>query len=181
MRRHLTAFAALAVAGGMLLTPGTAHAAAPQAAPQGAAAQADQPLSPLKTTVNYPKVTWPGDPIYYTLKIKNVGKWYTDIAYVGGYLPKQVSKVRIVSKPRGAYCEVTGREIGCLLDTLNPGKSTTLKVKAWVNRNARGTAVAEFGSASIDVPAGGLGTFNIHGIDVGTDIKYVRVKTKVLR
>lgn len=179
MRRHLTAFAAIALAGGMLLTPGTANAAAPRiTAPQGVA---DQPLAPLKTTVSYPRRAWAGDSYVYTLRIKNVGEWYTDIAYVGGYLPSQASKVRIIGKPSGSYCEVSGREVGCLLDTLNPGRTATLKVRVWLRNSARGTATADFGSASIDVPAGGLGTLDIHGIDVGTDVKYVRVKTRVLR
>ncbi|WP_440067862.1 hypothetical protein [Streptosporangium sp. OZ121] len=179
MRRHLTAFAAIALAGGMLLTPGTANAAASLAtAPQGVV---DQPLAPLKTTVSYPRRAWAGDSYVYTLRVKNVGEWYTDIAYVGGYLPSQVSKVRIVGKPSGSYCEVSGRDVGCLLDTLNPGRTATLKVRVWLRNGARGTATADFGSASIDVPAGGLGTLDIHGIDVGTDVKYVRVKTRVLR
>ncbi|MEU4533719.1 hypothetical protein AB0G15_02520 [Streptosporangium sp. NPDC023825] len=71
--------------------------------------------------------------------------------------------------------------MGCLLDTLNPGRTATLKVRVWLRGGARGTATADFGSASIDVPAGGPGTLDIHGIDVGTDVKYVRVKTRVLR
>ncbi|WP_329426594.1 hypothetical protein OG339_41020 [Streptosporangium sp. NBC_01495] len=179
MRRHLTAFAAIALAGGMLLTPGTANAAAPRiTAPQGAA---NQPLAPLRTTVFYPRRAWAGDSYVYTLKIKNVGRWYTDIAYVGGHLPSQVSRIRITGKPPGSYCEVSGREVGCLLDTLNPGRTATLKVRVWLKNGARGTATANFGSVSIDVPAGGLETLDIHGIDIGTDVKYVRVKTQVLR
>ncbi|WP_433249710.1 hypothetical protein ACQPYK_02870 [Streptosporangium sp. CA-135522] len=51
----------------------------------------------------------------------------------------------------------------------------------WLRDSARGTATAEFASASIDVPAGGLDTLNIRGIDTGTDLKYVRVKTRILR
>ncbi|MGJ6965074.1 hypothetical protein ACSDR0_24500 [Streptosporangium sp. G11] len=179
MRRHLTAFAAIALAGGMLLTPGTANAVAPRiTASQGVA---DKPLAPLRTTVSYPRRAWAGDSYVYTLKIKNIGSWYTDIAYVGGYLPTQVSKIRIIGKPSGSYCEISGREVGCLLDTLNPGRTATLKVRVWLRNSARGTASANFGSVSIDVPAGGLDTLNIHGIDVGTDVKYVRVKTRVLR
>ncbi|MEU0478600.1 hypothetical protein ABZ260_05340 [Streptosporangium sp. NPDC006013] len=181
MRRHLTAFAAIALAGGMLLTPGTANAAAPRiTAPQGTV-HTDKPLAPLKLTVTYPRRAWAGDSYVYTLTTKNVGKWYTDIAYIGGYLPSQVSKVRVIRKPAGSYCEISGREVGCLLDTLNPGKTATIKVRVWLKNSARGTATADFGSASIDVPAGGLGTFDIHGIDIGSDVKYVRVKTRVLR
>ncbi|MFF5108479.1 hypothetical protein [Streptosporangium sp. NPDC000509] len=179
MRRHLAAIAAIALAGGMLLTPATANASAPPiTAPQKVAGP---PLAPLKTTVFYPRKAWAGDSYVYTLKVKNVGKWYTDIAYVGGRLSPHISKIRIVGKPAGSYCEISGREVGCLLDTLNPGKTATLKVKVWLKNGARGTATANFGSVSIDVPAGGLDTFDIYGIDIGTDIKYVRVKTRVLR
>jgi hypothetical protein len=175
MRRHLTAFAAIALAGGMLLTPGGANAAA--AAPT--TAHVAPPLSPLKLTAHYPRRVYAGDTITYTLKTRNVGDWATDIAYVGGYVPRQARKVRITG-PSGSICEADGREVGCLLDTLKPGRSVTIKVKVWLKSSARGTAAAEFASASIDVPAGGLDTLDIHGIDVGTDLKYVRVKTRIL-
>ncbi|MEU4830563.1 hypothetical protein [Streptosporangium sp. NPDC023615] len=181
MRRHLTALAALALAGGVLLTPGSASAAAPAAAPQGTAAHAGKPLSPLRLTAYFPRGAWAGDAYVYTLKIKNVGKWYTDIAYVEGVLPRQASGVRIVGRPAGSRCEVSGRRMGCFLDTLNPGRSATVKVKVWLRNSASGTATAEFGSTSIDVPAGGLGTFDVHGIDITGDVKYVKVRTRIHR
>ncbi|GAA3109120.1 hypothetical protein [Streptosporangium carneum] len=176
MRRHLTAFAAIAMAGGLLFVPQSASAAA---APQ-TAALATPPLSPLKLTAYYPRKAWAGDTIVYTLKSRNVGDWPTDIAYVGGYVPKQARKVQIIG-PSGAYCEVDGREVGCLLDTLKPGRTATVKVKVWLRGSARGTATAEFATASIDVPAGGIDTLDIHGIDTGVDLKYVKVRTRILR
>ncbi|MGV9777962.1 hypothetical protein [Streptosporangium sp. NPDC003464] len=175
MRRHLTASAVIALAGGLLLAPGTANAA--PAVP--AAAHVNPPLSPLKLTAFYPRRAYAGDTITYTLKTKNVGEWSTDIAYIGGYVPKQARKVQITG-PSGSVCDVDRREVGCLLDTLRPGRTATVKVKVWLRSSARGTASAEFASASIDVPAGGLDTLNIHGIDVGSDLKYVRVKTRII-
>ncbi|GIH80403.1 DUF11 domain-containing protein [Planobispora longispora] len=179
MRRHLTAFAATALAGGMLLVP---HAASAQThtAPARTAAQQSAPLSPIKLTASYPRRAYAGKTITYTLKAKNVGDWYSDIVYVGGYVPKQARKVQITG-PSGSYCDVDGREVGCLLDTLNPGKSATVKVKVWLRSGASGTATAEFASASIDVPAGGLDTLNIHGVETGVDLKYVKVKTRIVR
>ncbi|MFF5209973.1 hypothetical protein [Streptosporangium sp. NPDC000396] len=180
MRRHLTAFAAIALAGGMLLVPQAANAdAAGTAATTQAAARAAKPLSPLKLTAYYPRRAWAGDTIVYTLKTKNVGDWATDIAYIGGYAPRQARKVQITG-PSGAYCEADGREVGCLLDTLKPGRSATVKVKVWLRGSAEGTATAEFATASIDVPSGGIDTLNIHGLDTGVDLKYVKVKTRIL-
>ncbi|GHH71678.1 hypothetical protein GCM10017673_25480 [Streptosporangium violaceochromogenes] len=176
MRRHLTALAALALAGGMLFVPQSANAAA---APQSATL-ASPPLSPLKLTAYYPRRAWAGGTIVYTLKSKNVGEWATDIAYVGGRVPRQARKVRITG-PSGSYCEADGREVGCLLDTLRPGRTATVTVKVWLRGSARGTAAAEFATASIDVPAGGIDALDIHGIDAGVDLKYVKVKTRVLR
>ncbi|GAA3126718.1 hypothetical protein GCM10010466_16960 [Planomonospora alba] len=130
----------------------------------------------------YPRRAYSGRTITYTLKVKNVGDWYTDVAYIGGYTPKQAYKIRVTG-PSGSYCEVDAdrREVGCLLDRLNPGKTATVKVKVWLRSGARGTATAEFASASIDVPAGGLDTLNIHGLDTGVDLKYVKVKTTIVR
>ncbi len=176
MRRHLTAFAAIALAGSTLFVTQSANAAA--AAPQSAALAA-RPLSPLKLTAYYPRRAWAGDTIVYTLKTRNAGDWATDIAYVGGYVPKQARKVQIIG-PSGSYCEADGREVGCLLDTLKPGRTATIKVKVWLRNSARGTATAEFATASIDVPAGGIDTLDIHGIDTGVDLKYVKVKTRIL-
>lgn len=176
MRRHLTAFAALALAGSTLFVTQSADAAT---APQ-TAALATPPLSPLKLTAYYPRKAWAGDTIVYTLKSRNVGDWPTDIAYIGGYVPKQARRVQITG-PSGSYCEADGREVGCLLDALKPGRTATVKVKVWLRNSAGGTATAEFATASIDVPAGGVDTLNIHGIDAGVDLKYVKVRTRVLR
>ena len=176
MRRHLTAFAAFALTGGLLFVPQSANAApAPRTAPL-----VSPPLSPLKLTAYYPRRAWAGDTIVYTLKSRNVGEWATDIAYVGGYVPRQARKVRITG-PSGSYCEADEREVGCLLDTLKPGRTATVKVKVWLKSGARGTATAEFATASIDVPAGGLDTLNIHGLDTGVDLKYLKVRTRILR
>ncbi|GGK80167.1 hypothetical protein Ppa06_51010 [Planomonospora parontospora subsp. parontospora] len=182
MRRPLTVLAAITVAGGMLLVPQTANAQTFQhrAANAPVTAQQAPPLSPLKLTAYYPRRAYAGRTITYTLKTKNVGDWYTDIAYVGGYVPKQAYKVRITG-PSGSYCEADGREVGCLLDRLNPGRTATVKVKVWLRGSARGTAAAEFATASIDVPAGGLDTLDIHGLDTGVDLKYVKVRTRILR
>ncbi|MEU0518826.1 hypothetical protein [Streptosporangium sp. NPDC006007] len=176
MRRHLTAFAAFALTGGLLFVPQSANAApAPRTAPL-----VSPPLSPLRLTAYYPRRAWAGDTIVYTLKSRNVGEWATDIAYVGGSVPRQARKVRITG-PSGSYCEADGREVGCLLDTLKPGRTATVKVKVWLKGGARGTATAEFATASIDVPAGGLDTLNIHGLETGVDLKYLKVRTRILR
>ncbi|GAA5074638.1 hypothetical protein GCM10023259_076480 [Thermocatellispora tengchongensis] len=186
MRRHLSVLAALAIGGSaaVLATPGTAAAApahVPAVTPALAPVKAGPPLSPLKLTVYYPKAVYQGGAITYTLKTKNVGEYATDIAYVGGLVPKGVSKVRIISKPSGAYCERSGREVGCLLDTLKPGRTATIKVKAWLSRRTTGNAYAEFASASIDVPAGQPEVLDIYGLELGTDLRYVKVKTRIVR
>ncbi|MER7128890.1 hypothetical protein [Streptosporangium saharense] len=184
MRRHLTAFAATAMAAGVLFVPQSANAATapPTVATLGASAGAlaSPPLSPLKLTAYYPRSAWAGDTIVYTLKTRNVGSWPTDIAYVGGYVPKQARRVQIVG-PSGSYCEAKGREVGCLLNRLRPGRTASVKVKVWLRGGARGTATAEFATASIDVPAGGIDTLDIYGIDAGVDLKYVKVRTRILR
>ncbi|MEV7009583.1 hypothetical protein [Streptosporangium sp. NPDC051022] len=177
MRRHLTAFAALALAGSTLFVTQSANAAA--AAPRTASV-ATPPLSPLRTNVHYPRVAWSGDTVVYTIYTKNVGQWSTDIAYIGGYVPSQARRVQITG-PSGSYCEADGREVGCLLDRLRPGRTVAVKVKIWLRNSARGTATARFASASIDVPAGGIDTLNIHGIDTGVDLKFVTVKTRIRR
>ncbi|MFC4058609.1 hypothetical protein ACFOWE_09910 [Planomonospora corallina] len=182
MRRPLTALAAFAMAGGLLLAPQTANAQTAGVTPPVAGVQETPPLSPLKVTAYYPRRVYAGRTITYTLKIKNVGKWYTDIAYVAGETPKQAYKVRVTG-PKGSYCEADAdkREIGCLLDRLDAGESATVKVKVWLRSSARGTATAEFASASIDVPAGGIDTLDMYGLETGVDLKYVKVKTKIVR
>ncbi|GII02201.1 hypothetical protein Pta02_42090 [Planobispora takensis] len=181
MRRHLTAFATVAMAGSLLLAPQAANAATANLTPATAAsAQQAPPLSPLKLTAYYPHRAYAGGTITYTLKVKNVGDLATDLAYIGGYAPKQARKVQITG-PSGSYCEADGREVACLFDRVKPGKSVTVKVKVWLRGGASGTATAEFATASIDVPAGGLETLNIDNLDTGVDLKYVKVKTRILR
>ncbi|GGS62458.1 hypothetical protein GCM10010156_21720 [Planobispora rosea] len=179
MRRHLTALAATALAGGMLFVPHAANAQT-HTAPARTAVQEPAPLSPIKLTASYPRRAKAGTTITYTLKAKNAGEWASDIVYVVGYVPKQAGKVKVTG-PSGSYCEVDKREIACLLDTLNPGKTATVKVKVWLRSSSSGTATAEFASASVDVPAGGLDAFEVHGYEPGVDLKYVKVKTRITR
>ncbi|GIH90890.1 DUF11 domain-containing protein [Planobispora siamensis] len=148
--------------------------------PATASAQQAPPLSPLKLTAYYPRRVYAGDTITYTLKAENAGDLATDLVYIGGYVPKQARKVQITG-PSGSYCEADGREVACLFDRIKPGRTVTVKVKVWLRGGASGTATAEFATASIDVPAGGVETLSIDNLDTGVGLKYVKVETRILR
>ncbi|MFC6079538.1 hypothetical protein [Sphaerisporangium aureirubrum] len=185
MRRHLSALAALAVAGSLagsaLAVPATA-ATAP-AAPASAARITPSPQSPLKATVYYNKYVRRGGSFTYTIKSKNVGEWPTDFAGLLAILPKGASKTRVVSKSSSTVCDIEKRELICFFDTLKPGRTTTVKVKVWLKRSTKGSVYGEFGTFSVDVP-GGVDITNpeeLDKLDLAQDIKYLKVRTKIIR
>ncbi|WP_181871247.1 DUF11 domain-containing protein [Sphaerisporangium album] len=185
MRRHLSALAALTVAGTLvgasLAAPATAAISA-ASAPASAAHVAVKPQSPLTTKVVWNKAVRVGGTITYTLKSTNKGEWATDLAGLFATLPKGASKVRVVSKSK-AFCELSGRDLFCIYDTLDPGKSAGLKVKVWLKKSTRGTAVAEFGHFSIDVPAGVDVTNEeeLNKLDIQNEVLWKSFKTKIVR
>ncbi|MEU9887270.1 hypothetical protein AB0M95_21170 [Sphaerisporangium sp. NPDC051017] len=185
MRRHLSALAALTIAGSLagasLAAPATAATTAASAS-ASAAHVAAAPQSPLTTKVVWDKAVRAGGTITYTLKSTNKGEWATDLAGLFGTLPKGASKVRVVSKSK-AYCELSGRSLFCIYDTLEPGKSAGLKVKVWLKKSTRGTAVAEFGHFSIDVPSGVdiTNEEELNKLDIQDEILWKNFKTKIVR
>lgn len=184
MRRHLSVLAALTVAGSLagsaLAVPASA---APTAAPVSVSHVSAAPQSPLKTTVLYNKYVRRGGSYTYTIKAKNTGEWATDLAGLYAWLPKGASKYRVIKKSRFTWCDFERRELLCVFDTLKPGASTTIKIKVWLKRATKGNLYGEFGTFSVDVP-GGVDVTDpeeIAKLDLAEDIKYIRVKTKVIR
>ncbi|MDH2426738.1 hypothetical protein [Sphaerisporangium sp. TRM90804] len=181
MRRHLSALAALALAGSLA---GASLAVPAAAASAPAASHAlTAPQSPLKFKVQYPKAVKKGGTITYTIKSTNVGEWPTDLAALLAKLPKGASKIRVVGKPSTAFCEASGRDLFCLFDTIKPNRSATVKVRVWLKKSTKGNAYAEFGTVSIDVPSGVDVTNEeeLDKLDLQDDVKYAKVKTRILR
>ncbi|GAA3792020.1 hypothetical protein GCM10022226_08910 [Sphaerisporangium flaviroseum] len=183
MRRHLSTLAALTLAGSLagasLAMPATAATPAPASATRTVAA----PQSPLKTVVQWNRTVRRGGTITYSLKSTNKGEWPTDLAAMFGTLPKGASKMRVVSKASSTFCDISGRDLFCLFDTIKPNRSTSLKVKVWLKRSTKGTAVAEFASISVDVPEGVDVTNEeeLEKLDLQDDVKFHAFKTKILR
>ncbi|MEO3811318.1 hypothetical protein ABGB17_20180 [Sphaerisporangium sp. B11E5] len=185
MRRHLSVLAALTVAGSLagsaLAVPASAAPAA--AAPVSVSHVSAAPQSPLKTTVLYNKYARRGGSYTYTVKAKNVGEWATDFAGLLALMPKGAAKYRVISKSRFTWCDFEGRELLCVFPTLDPGKSTSVKIKVWLKRSTKGSVYGEFGTFSVDVP-GGVDINDpeeLEKLDLAQDVKYLRVKTKIIR
>ncbi|GII63108.1 hypothetical protein Skr01_31930 [Sphaerisporangium krabiense] len=188
MRRYLSACAALTVAGALA----GASLAAPASAATTTAASAQhtatttqaaaKPQSPLYTRIVWNKAVRRGGTITYSVKSTNQGEWATDVAGLFAKLPRGASKIRVVSRSK-AFCEVSGRDLFCLYDTLNSGRSASLKVKVWLKRSTRGTAVAEFGHFSIDVPAGVdiTNEEELNKLDIQNQINWKTFKTRIVR
>ncbi|MEU8268772.1 hypothetical protein AB0B89_16565 [Sphaerisporangium sp. NPDC049002] len=186
MRRHLSALAALTLAGSLagasLAVPALADAPAATATASATQAVA-APQSPLYTSVVWNKYVRRGGYITYTLKSTNKGEWSTDLAGIFGRLPKGASKARVVGKASGTYCGISGRDLFCIYDTLKPNRSTTLKVRVWLKKSTTGTAAAQFGHFSIDVPEGVDVTNEeeLEKLDIQSQVKYRTFKTRILR
>jgi hypothetical protein len=184
MRRHLSVLAALTLAGSlagtMVAVPATA-ATAPASITR--INPTPTPQSPLKVTVYYNKYVRKGGSFTYTIKSKNVGEWPTDFAGLLGILPKGAAKTKVVSKASTTWCDIEKRDLVCLFDTVKPGRTTTVKIKVWLKRGTKGSAYGEFGTFSVDIP-GGVDITNpeeIDKLDLAEDIKYLKVRTKILR
>ncbi|MFC4589071.1 DUF11 domain-containing protein [Sphaerisporangium corydalis] len=182
MRRHLSALAALTLAGSLagasLAIPATA-AAAPASATQAVAA----PQSPLYTKVIWNKTVRRGGTITYSLKSTNKGEWPTDFAGILGSLPRGASKIRVVGAGSKTFCDVSGRELFCIFDTLKPNKSASFKIKVWLKRSTHGYAYADFGAFSIDVPEGVDVTNEeeLDKLDLQSDAKFKSFRTRIVR
>ncbi|MFC4529776.1 hypothetical protein [Sphaerisporangium dianthi] len=187
MRRHLSALAALTLAGALasasLAVPATAGTVAVTTAPASATHVAAAPQSPLSTRVLWNRTVRRGGAITYSLKSTNKGEWPTDVAGVFGIIPKGAAKVRVISKASATYCAIEKRELFCVFDTLKPGRSTSLKVRVWLKNSTKGTAVAQFGSYSIDVPPGVdiTNEDELARLDIQDDLRYDSFKTRIIR
>ncbi|WP_405143538.1 hypothetical protein OG589_38590 [Sphaerisporangium sp. NBC_01403] len=191
MRRHLSALAALTLAGSLagasLAIPASADTAAATtavtAAPASATKAVAAPQSPLYTRVVWNKAVRRGGVITYSLKSTNKGEWPTDLAGVFGQLPKGASKARVVGKASSTYCGLSGRDLFCVFDTLKPNRSTTLKIRVWLKKSTKGTAVAQFAHFSVDVPEGVDVTNEeeLDKLDLQNQLNYRAFKTKILR
>jgi hypothetical protein len=185
MRRYLSTCAALTLAGSLVgASLALPAAAATTASPVTASATqvAAAPQSPLYTRVVWNRTVRRGGTITYSLKSTNKGEYPTDLAGIFGKLPRGASKIRVVSKSK-AFCELTGRDLFCIYDTLGPDRSAGLKVKVWLKKSTKGTAVGEFGHFSIDVP-GGVDVTNeeeLEKLDLQSEIDYKAFRTKITR
>ncbi|WP_248962351.1 hypothetical protein [Sphaerisporangium perillae] len=187
MRRHLSALAALTLAGSLagasLAVPATADATAATAAPASVTHVAAAPQSPLSTSIRWNRLVRRGGTITYSLKSTNKGEFATDLAGIFARLPKGASKIRVVGKASSTLCEVSGRDLFCIFDTLNPGRSTTLKIRVWLKRSTHGTASARIGSYSIDVPPGVdiTNEDELERLDLQNEVLWKTFKTRIVR
>ncbi|GGK98896.1 hypothetical protein Sme01_60070 [Sphaerisporangium melleum] len=189
MRRHLSALAALTLAGSLagasLAGPATADSAAATAATASASATrvAAAPQSPLAMKVSWNKVVRRGGAITYTIKSTNKGEWPTDLAGIFGALPKGASKARVVGKASSSLCGIDRKELFCIFDTLKPNRSTTVTVRVWLKNSVKGAVASQFGTYSIDVPPGVDVTNEdeLERLDLQNEIKWKSYRTKIVR
>ncbi|MFD0886176.1 hypothetical protein ACFQ08_16650 [Streptosporangium algeriense] len=142
--RRLAAVALATALGGTLLVQPPAAAAVAEARPTTASA-------PFRYEVYFPKYTYRGGNLTYTVKVRNKrvrGQHY--VALVGDF-STHFRTVRVISKPRSVKCSVKRRSVLCLISSLDKGDATTIKLRGWVGPR-RGTAVARFGAAVTDDP-----------------------------
>ncbi|MEU1882528.1 hypothetical protein ABZ470_34920 [Streptosporangium sp. NPDC020072] len=163
-RRLAAAALAAALGGALLVQPSTAAAA--EARPTAASA-------PFRYEVSFPKYTYRGGNLTYTVKVRNKrvkGQHY--VALVGDF-STHFRTVRVISKPRSVKCSVKRRSVLCLVSSLDKGDATTIKLRGWVG-SRRGTAVARFGAAVTDNP-------NVSAKRLAKEIRsHLSAKSKVL-
>ncbi|WP_214409993.1 hypothetical protein [Sphaerisporangium fuscum] len=187
MRRPLSALAALTLAGSLagasLALPAGAATAAAGAPATAAHTAAARPQSPLSTSVRWPRAVLRGGVITYSIKSTNKGEYPTDLAGIFGILPAGASKVRVTGKSSGTYCATSGRELFCIYKTLAPRQSTGLKVRVWLKKSTKGTAVGKFGHYSIDVPAGVdiTNEVELQRLDIQNQVDYKAFRTRIVR
>ncbi|GII81236.1 hypothetical protein Sru01_62180 [Sphaerisporangium rufum] len=187
MRRHLSSIAALALAGSLagtaLAAPAGAAAADTGPAATLTTATASSPQSPLDTRIRWNKTVRRGGTITYEFKSTNKGEWPTDLAGISGILPAGISKARVVGKSSATECAVDRHQVFCIYGQLAPGRSTSVKVRVWLKKSTKGTALAQFGHYSIDVPAGVDVTNEdeLNRLDVQGQVDYKFFKTKIVR
>ncbi|MBB4915579.1 hypothetical protein ACFY19_06865 [Streptosporangium saharense] len=144
-RRFAAVALAAALGGTLLVQPATAVAA------PAAAASTATTVAPFRYEVYFPKYTYRGGNLTYTVKVRNNkvrGQHY--VALVGEF-SSNFRAVRVVSKPRSVRCSVKGRTVLCLISSLDKGDVTSFKLRGWVGPR-RGTATVRFGAAVTSNP-----------------------------
>ncbi|WP_214409992.1 hypothetical protein [Sphaerisporangium fuscum] len=185
MRRHLSALAALTLAGSLagasLALPAGAATAT---APASSAHVTSGSQSPLSTKHHNDEWTYRGGAIRYTFTSKNVGEYPTDLAGIIMELPAGISKARITKKAADTLCDIAGRSLICYYETIKAKQSTQLDLKVWLKKSTKGTAVLRYQTFSIDVPAGVDVTNEeeLNKLDIaGQADRVVTVKTKIVK
>lgn len=151
--KRLAATALAATLSGTLLVQTPAAAAVPAAvvSTATAAGTATTTAANFRYDVYFPKYTYRGGYLTYTVKVRNrkaKGQHY--VALVGEF-SKNFRRIKVVERPRSVKCSVKGRTVVCLISSLDKGDATTVKLRGWVG-SRRGTATARFGAVVTDKP-----------------------------
>ncbi|MFC4530132.1 hypothetical protein [Sphaerisporangium dianthi] len=162
MRRLLVPIAF--AAGLSLLAPQSAQAATTTSASSAATSSATETVTQLRSrvTVSYPKAIRRGWPVRYTYKVTNPNEIDDERLVLATDLPRGiVSKVRFVTKPRGASCGTQKRNaagnfsIYCVVRSLNHSK-ITMSFNVWIRTSYRGKFRAGHYWAPVSIGGGSV-------------------------
>ncbi|MEV7006948.1 hypothetical protein [Streptosporangium sp. NPDC051022] len=159
LARRLAAAALAATLGGALLVQPPAAAATASATASAAvstsvstsASGATTAAADFRYDVYFPKYTYRGGYLTYTIKVRNnkvKGQHY--VAIVGEF-SRHFRKIKAIEKPRSVKCSVKGRTVACLVSSLDKGDTTAFRLRGWVG-SRRGVATARFGAVVTDEP-----------------------------
>ncbi|MBP2707260.1 hypothetical protein JOL79_26100 [Microbispora sp. RL4-1S] len=157
MRHRIAKIASLALVA-PLATGAAFFAAAPaQAAPasvKAVAAKASDPYSVFKVKLRAPSKAKVNRKITYKLDVVNSGPFDANYYWLGGTLPKGVTKVWYRGA-KGTQCDFEGRTVICWNPyILEVGDSDWLDLTVQFKKGLTGRATAKLGAIVFDVPTG---------------------------